>query len=153
MYLPKTDRFFSVFRYLLVLYAVMFAMLFTALLPVVFGFQVSIVHKENNENIEIPNGSIIIAKPLEKEAANSKELVLQQKGMGDEKQIEPPVIEAKSKLPRANGELWKGSYLYHIPFMGYMIQPLKQAATPLFMFCILLYLFTFTLHQPKKPRK
>lgn len=156
MTVPKTNRLFSAFRYLLVLYAVLFAMLFAALIPVAFGFQVSIVHKERNESSGVPNGSIVISKPLENEDAVSKELVLKQKGMGDEQKLNresvPILIETKSKWAGANEELWKGAYLYHIPFVGYMIQPLKQAVTPLLMFCILLYLFTYTLHQPKKTK-
>jgi hypothetical protein len=154
MTLPKTDRLFSIFRYLLVVYAVLFAMLFAALIPVAFGFQVSIVHEEKNGNGEVPNGSLVISKPLENEEAVSKELVSKQKGMGDEQQLNqewmPILIETESKWPGANEELWKGAYLYHIPFIGYMVEPLKQAVTPLLMFCILLYLFTYTLHQPKK---
>lgn len=157
MILPKTNRLFSAFRYLLVLYAVLFAMLFAALVPVAFGFQVSIVHKERNENSEVPNGSIVISKPLENEKVVSKELVLKQKGMGDEQKLNqewvPILIETKSKWPGENEELWKGAYLYHIPFVGYMIAPLKQAVTPLLMFCILLYLFTYTLHYPKKTKR
>ncbi|WP_078409715.1 hypothetical protein [Priestia abyssalis] len=156
MTIPKTNRLFSAFRYLLVLYAVLFAMLFSALIPVVFGFQVSIVHKERNINSQVPNGSIVISKPLENEEAVSTELVLKQKGMGDHQKHNqewmPILIETKSTWPGTNEELWKGAYLYHIPFVGYMIEPLKQAVTPLLMCCILLYLFTYTLHQPKKTK-
>lgn len=154
MTIPKTDRLFSVFRYLLVLYAVLFAMLFSALIPVAFGFQVSIVHEEKNENGEVPIGSIVISKPLESETSVAKELVLKQKVMGDEQQGDQEwmsiLIGTKSKWPGANEELWKGAYLYHIPFVGYMIEPLKQAVTPLLMFCILLYLFTYTLSKKTK---
>ncbi|MDQ0245409.1 hypothetical protein J2S09_002986 [Bacillus fengqiuensis] len=154
MTIPKTDRLFSVFRYLLVLYAVLFAMLFSALIPVAFGFQVSIVHEEKNENGEVPIGSIVISKPLESETSVAKELVSKQKVMGDEQQGDQEwmsiLIGTKSKWPGANEELWKGAYLYHIPFVGYMIEPLKQAVTPLLMFCILLYLFTYTLSKKTK---
>lgn len=157
MTIPKTDRLFSVFRYLLVLYAVLFAMLFAALIPMAFGFQVSIVYAEKNENAEVPNGSIVISKLLENEGAVSKELVSKQKGMGDKQQVDqewmPILIGTKSKWPEAHEKLWKGVYLYHIPFVGYIIEPLKQAVTSLLMFCILLYLFTYTLHQPKKTKR
>jgi hypothetical protein len=153
----KSDRTFSFFCYIFVLYTVLFSMLFVAIIPVAFGFQVSIFQAEY-ENGKVPKGSIIISRRLEEGAVQPQDLIVMKKDANAKyslqtiKESKAVMVETKQEIRGADSEVVKGKYLYHIPYVGYIVQPLKQATTPVFMCCILLYLFTYTIH-PSKPTK
>jgi hypothetical protein len=139
----QAAHFFSIFRYTLVLYVVIFSLLFVTLIPVLFGFQVSIVQQKATDGADIPRGAVIISKPLEYEGSHFNEPALKKRM----KETEIPlVVEMKTKLEKESREKMQGKYLYYVPFVGYIIEPLKQAALPSFLLFVLLYLFTYRAH-------
>ncbi|MFC3885228.1 hypothetical protein ACFOU2_17815 [Bacillus songklensis] len=148
----KNDRVFSFFRYILVLYVVVFTMLFAALIPVAFGFQVSIFQAKY-ENGKVPNGSIVVSRHLEEGTDHPQDLIVMNKdakySLQTTKEWKETIVETNKEANVADSGVVKGKYLYHIPYVGYVVQPLKKAMTPIFMCCILLYVFTYTIHHSK----
>ncbi|MBN8251681.1 hypothetical protein LZP85_12710 [Priestia flexa] len=123
----KGSVWFTVFRYVLVCYAVVFTLIVASLLPALFGFTVTL-QQENGPGI--PSGSVVVFQSSQDIDTEGVVLVNQQDAL--------VVMKANNHLP---DESIMGVYSYHLPYVGFLLTIMKQHwAVFLFvtLFCFIL---------------
>ncbi|MDT2045980.1 hypothetical protein NIZ91_14640 [Bacillus sp. 1780r2a1] len=122
----KESMWFTVFRYVLVCYAVFFTLIVASLLPALFGFTVTL---QQEDGPGVPSGSVVVFQPSQDMDTEGVVLVARQSSL--------VVIEANTVLP---GERVVGSYSYHIPYVGFLLTLIKKYCAVLVMITILCFI-------------
>jgi hypothetical protein len=128
---------FSAFRYVLVLYVICFTFLFVSTVPSLFGFTVAVQEADYHQ---LHRGDVVVF--TDKISSSKNELVL-----AHNQELDVLVTAQRESLPASFNVI--GSYAYHLPYIGAIIEFMKDFTTSLVMGSILLLLFSYTL-QPKR---
>ncbi|MFB2346402.1 hypothetical protein [Priestia megaterium] len=137
---------FSAFRYVLVLYAICFTFLFVSTVPSLFGFTVTV---QETDYHQLHRGDIVVFR--DESSSSKNELVLAHNQeldvLAHNQELDVLVTAQRDSLPASFKVI--GSYAYHLPYIGVIIEFMKDFTTLLVMGSILLLLFSYTL-QPKR---
>ncbi|TYR81170.1 hypothetical protein FZC66_04710 [Priestia megaterium] len=135
---------FYIIRYVLVLYAVVFSLIFVSAVPVAFGFHVTL--QQESSTAGIPEGALVVFK--KHSAINKNDLLLVEEPTLSEKMIK--TANELEGLDKTTGyDTVTGTYVYHIPYLGFVLTPLKMFAIPFMIGSILVLLFTYSLEKRK----
>ncbi|MBM7703193.1 hypothetical protein [Metabacillus iocasae] len=137
------NQLFSLFRYSLVLYVVFFSVLFVALIPTIFGYQVSIYQAEQEVN-NIERDSLIIAK-RDNFVLERHDFILVEK-LNESHYVLLHVNEVKGRKDIFHPEMAHNhytKYMYHIPYIGSVVHVLKSHISAFFIATSLMFLITY----------
>jgi len=154
------ERRFYWFKWVLVLYIVSFTAIFFSLVPLFFGYHLTV--QENSELAStIPQKSLVIAKQFHQQPLKKGTVILLSTSTAREMttihRIEKvtdqhhyminigskdiPVLELIAKKDIL------ATYAYHLPFIGEVIELVKEYTVTIFAVCVLLYLYTYTWEE------
>ncbi len=123
------------------LYAVFFTVLFVALVPMVFGYQVSIYESKHHVN-GIESGSLIMAKRTNVELEDRDLILIENQTYSQQTLYKVDDFNKVEGGPSLHQNQYD-KYMYHIPYVGSVVEVLKIHMTSFLMGAILLLLLTY----------